>query len=112
VIFTPHLLPITRGILTTCYLRFNEAISPDKVRQRFEEMAEKHAFFHVMPEGQFPELNMVQHTNHCYVGVSHDDSQKNWIVVTAIDNLLKGASGQAIQNMNLMFKLDETTGLL
>lgn len=112
VIFTPHLLPLTRGILSTIYLSFQKSQEKDQVMSQFEEAARAQPFLELLPYGTTPELKMVQHTNRCYVGLTHDDTGKNWIVVTAIDNLLKGASGQAIQNMNLMFGLDETTGLL
>ena len=111
VIFTPHLLPLTRGILTTMYLQFREALALEEVRQRFDHVAQENPFFHLMPEGQFPELSMVHYSNRCQVGIAHDDSKTQWIVITAIDNLGKGAAGQAIQNMNLMFGLDETSGL-
>ncbi len=110
--FTPHLLPLNRGILTTIYLRFHDALPVEKVRASFEEMSENNPFVHVLPAGAFPDLAMVQHTNNCQIGIAHDESRKNWIVITAIDNLVKGAAGQAIQNMNLMFGLDESTGLI
>ncbi|MBF0287308.1 MAG: N-acetyl-gamma-glutamyl-phosphate reductase [SAR324 cluster bacterium] len=110
--FTPHLLPLNRGILTTIYLRFHDALPVEHVRQSFEDTAQSNPFMHVLPQGHFPDLAMVQNTNYCRIGIAHDDSRKNWIVVTTIDNLVKGAAGQAIQNMNLMFGLDESTGLI
>lgn len=112
VIFTPYLLPLTRGILTTIYLQFKEALSVRDVSNHFAQTAQKNPFFHLLPEGQFPDLTMVRHSNRCLVGIAHDESQTQWIVITAIDNLVKGASGQAIQNMNLMFDFEETRGLL
>ena len=111
VLFTAHLLPLTRGILSTIYLHFDEALSPEKVQDQFEKTARQHPFFHVLPPGRFPELNMVQQSNRCLVGLDCDASQKSWIVISAIDNLVKGAAGQALQNMNLMFGFEETSGL-
>ncbi|MEC7418040.1 MAG: N-acetyl-gamma-glutamyl-phosphate reductase, partial [SAR324 cluster bacterium] len=64
------------------------------------------------PEGQLPDLKASIHSNRCVIGLSCDASRRNWIVVTSIDNLVKGASGQAIQNLNLMFGLPETAGLV
>lgn len=112
LIFTPHLLPITRGILSTIYLRFQDPLDPDQVQEQFQAAASEQTFVHCLPMGQFPDLKMVQNTNRCYLGLSHDESMKNWVVVAAIDNLVKGASGQAIQNMNVVFGLDESAGLL
>ena len=112
VLFTAHLLPLNRGILCTIYLHFNKALSVEQVRQHFETTAREHPFFHVLPRGRFPELNMVRHSNRCLVGLDCDGSNKSWIVITAIDNLVKGAAGQAIQNMNLMFGFEETSGLV
>ena len=111
LLFTPYLLPLTRGILTTLYLHFSQALSVAQVRRQFEQTAQQNPFFHLLPEDQFPDLTMVQHSNRCLVGVAHDDSRNNWIVITAIDNLVKGAAGQAIQNMNVMFHCEETSGL-
>ena len=112
VIFTPHLLPLTRGILTTLYLQFREPVSMQEVRASFEQTAQQNPFFHLLPARRFPDLNMVRGSNRCMVGIAHDDSATQWIVITALDNLVKGAAGQAIQNMNLMFEFEETEGLL
>ncbi len=112
LIFTPHLLPLTRGILSTIYLHFSDALSVEQVRANFGRTAEQNPFFHLLPEAQFPDLSTVQHSNRCHVGLAHDQSRTNWIVITALDNLVKGASGQAIQNMNLMFNCEETRGLM
>ena len=111
VIFTPHLLPVNRGILSTIYLRFQEALDAEQVRAGFQDFAEQNAFVHLLPEGRLPDLKASIHSNRCVIGLSCDASRKNWIVVTSIDNLVKGASGQAIQNLNLMFGLPETAGL-
>jgi N-acetyl-gamma-glutamyl-phosphate reductase len=112
VVFTPHLLPISRGILTTIYLRFAEPVPPAELRRRFERFAAAEPFVTLLPEGQGAELKMASGTNDCVVSLHADESARNWIVVTAIDNLLKGAAGQAVQNLNLMFGCEETTGLV
>jgi len=112
VVFTPHLLPISRGILTTIFLRFEQPVAPDAMRPRFERFAAEHPFVTLLPEGQGAEIKMANGTNACVVSLHPDDSGQNWIVVTAIDNLIKGAAGQAVQNMNLMFGQEETEGLL
>lgn len=111
VIFTPHLLPVNRGILSTIYLRFQSPVDAEQVRASFQGFAEQNAFVHLLPEGQLPDLKASSHSNRCVTGLSGDATRRNWIAVTSIDNLVKGASGQAIQNLNLMFGLPETAGL-
>ena len=112
VIFTPHLLPLNRGILSTIYLHFPEAKPVAEIRNRFSKFASEQKFVHFMDEGSLPDLKVTQNSNRVMIGVESDESGQNWVVVTSIDNLVKGASGQAIQNMNLMFGLDEGMGLL
>ena len=112
VIFTPHLLPLGRGILTTIYLSFAEPVAPVDMRRRFAAFAESEPFVMLLPEGADADVKMVRHNNDCAVSLHHDESGKNWVVVTAIDNLVKGAAGQAVQNMNLMFGQEETTALV
>ncbi|MEE8436012.1 MAG: N-acetyl-gamma-glutamyl-phosphate reductase, partial [bacterium] len=112
VVFTPHLLPISRGILTTVYLRFAQPVPPEEMRRRFSRFADGEPFVTLLPEGGAAELKMANHTNDCVISLHADESASNWVVMTAIDNLLKGASGQSVQNMNLMFGLYETEGLV
>ena len=112
VIFTPHLLPVNRGILSTIYLHFAEAIPVADIRSRFLEFAGEQIFVHFMDEGSLPDLKVTLNSNRVMIGTESDDSGQNWVVVSSLDNLVKGASGQAIQNMNLMFGLDEGMGLL
>jgi len=112
VVFTPHLLPIGRGILATMFLRFTGRVDPAEVRRRFAAFAGREPFVLLLPEDRSAELKMVQHGNDCAVSLHHDETAQNWIVVTAIDNLVKGAAGQAVQNMNLMFGVEETAGLV
>ncbi|MBI14618.1 MAG: N-acetyl-gamma-glutamyl-phosphate reductase [Deltaproteobacteria bacterium] len=110
-VFTPYLLPLSRGILSGIYLHFRHRISESEVRKRFDAFAEENPFIQIMPEGQLPDLRSTVHSNRCAIGWASDSSGCQWLVQTSIDNLVKGASGQAIQNMNLMFGLHETCGL-
>jgi len=111
VIFTPHLLPVNRGILSTIYLHFSEPILADEIGQRFKNFTKVHKFVHFLDDDCLPDIKMTLNSNMCMVGAHSDDSKKNWVIVTSLDNLVKGASGQAIQNMNLMFGLDDNLGL-
>jgi N-acetyl-gamma-glutamyl-phosphate reductase len=106
-VFTPHLMPINRGILNTIVVR-----TPDRVSIR-SILAETYAgqpFVRVLPEGQLPNVQSVVRTNLCAIGVVTKGS--NTVIVSAIDNLTKGASGQALQNLNLMLGYDQTLGLI
>jgi len=111
VVFTPHLLPVGRGILSTMYLRFADPADPEEVRERFEAFVAENPFLTLLRPGRYAELKNAVNTNACVISLHPDADPRNWIVLTAIDNLLKGASGQAVQNMNLMFGLDESAGL-
>ena len=111
VVFTPHLLPIARGILSTIYLAFRKPVPAAEMRRRYSAFAEKEPFVVLLPEGVDAELRMANGTNQCVIGLHRDESGSRWVIVTAIDNLLKGAAGQAVQNMNLMFGQEETTAL-
>ncbi|MBI4209111.1 MAG: N-acetyl-gamma-glutamyl-phosphate reductase, partial [Deltaproteobacteria bacterium] len=110
--FTPHLIPMSRGILTTAYVHFSNSISLEKVHKLYQKFYPSEPFVRVCPAGQFPNTSHVRGTNFCDIGVAVDPRVNRIIVVSAIDNLVKGASGQAIQNMNIRFGWDETTGLL
>ena len=107
--FTPHLVPITRGILTTAYA--NLTVPETLVQSLFEAAYAGEPFVQVLEPGQFPATKHVQASNNCHLGVTTDKRTGRVIVVSAIDNLIKGAAGQAIQNMNLMCGFEETTGL-
>jgi len=111
VIFTPHLLPVSRGIFSTIYLHFSEPILEEEIHRRFKNFSKIQKFVHFMDKGLLPDLKMTLNSNFCFIGTESDDSLKNWVIVTCLDNLVKGASGQAIQNMNLMFGLEEDMGL-
>jgi len=108
VLFTPHLVPIDRGILATVCVPLQTA--PEKLTARFEEYYAGEPFVRICPEGSWPQTKHVAFTNQCAVGVAKSGNYA--VVVAAIDNLIKGAAGQAVQNMNIMFGLDERAGLV
>jgi len=116
VTFTPHLLPVNRGILSTIYTRPNKAIGTEEAVALFSDYYKKEPFVHVLPAGELPNTRNVQGANDCHIGLAvdgHADSKHPaLVIVTAIDNLVKGAAGQAIQNMNLMMGYEETLGLM
>jgi N-acetyl-gamma-glutamyl-phosphate reductase len=111
VIFSPHLLPVFRGILSTIYVTVTPGTDPDIVREAYGIFADE-PFVQLLPPGRLPELRHAVHTNRCVLGLQPVDVAAGRSIIVAVeDNLIKGASGQAIQNMNLMFGLDETLGL-
>ncbi len=107
--FVPHLLPMIRGIHATLYARLTE----DEVdlQRLFEERYRKEPFVEVLSAGSHPETRCVRGINHCHIAVYQPQGEDAVVVLSVIDNLVKGAAGQAIQNMNLMLNLDETEGL-
>lgn len=107
--FTPHVIPSIRGIFTTAHLFINEPLSTDDLKTIYEGFYRDRPFIR-FPSG-VPSLTAVRGSNFCDMGFESDKENNRVIVLSAIDNLVKGASGQAIQNMNLMFGLDETRGL-
>jgi N-acetyl-gamma-glutamyl-phosphate reductase len=111
IIFSPHLLPVNRGILSTMYVQLPSDMQADTVRALYTERYHHEPFVRVLPAGQLPTLQHTTHTNLCVVNVQQVDDRGNWIVMASEDNLVKGASGQAIQNMNVMFGVVETVGL-
>ncbi len=108
--FTPHLVPMSRGELVTCYLRLAGATADDLRETLIERYADE-PFMRVLPKGAMPATQHVRGSNFCTIGVFADRVPGRAIVIAAIDNLVKGSSGQAIQNMNVRFGLAETTGL-
>lgn len=109
VTFVPHLLPISRGIHSTIYTRLND-LNVD-VQSIFEEHYKEEAFVHVLPPGSHPETRSVRGSNFCHIAVHQPGNDGRVVVFVTEDNLTKGASGQAIQCMNLMFNLPEESGL-
>jgi N-acetyl-gamma-glutamyl-phosphate reductase len=111
VTFVPHLIPMDRGILTTIYLTLTKKWKTEEVLNLFQEDYQKEPFIRVHPKGKIPNTKDVRGSNYCDIGVHVNESDGRMVIVTAIDNLVKGASGQAIQNMNIMLGYPETMGL-
>ncbi|NPV10036.1 MAG: N-acetyl-gamma-glutamyl-phosphate reductase [Anaerolineae bacterium] len=111
ITFSPHLLPVTRGILSTMYVWLGSGWDLGRVRALYEETYAGEPFVHVLPDGKLATLAHVNYTNRCVISLS-SVREGQLIVCSAIDNLVKGASGQAVQNMNIMFGLDERLGLI
>jgi N-acetyl-gamma-glutamyl-phosphate reductase len=111
-IFTPHLLPITRGILSTVYVRLNGQRTLDQVVSLFRQFYEPSPLVRVYEGGSLPEIQAVAHTQFADLGFALDEATRRLIVVSALDNLGKGAAGQAVQNMNLMFGFPQELGLV
>jgi len=109
--FTPHLMPMNRGILSTIYVRLAPGATLGDLRTVLEGAYRGEPFVRMLPEGALPATRHVRATNLCLIGLSRDRLANRAILVSAIDNLVKGASGQAIQNMNAMLGIAETTGL-
>ena len=110
--FTPHLVPMDRGILSTIYCRLSDPAMPEaEVRNHLQDFYKNSPFVRILPEGQFPNVLNVRGSNYCDIGVKADQRTGNLILVSVIDNLVKGASGQAVQNMNLMYGMPETMAL-
>ncbi|QER41434.1 N-acetyl-gamma-glutamyl-phosphate reductase [Thermodesulfobacterium sp. TA1] len=109
VVFTPHLLPINRGIFSTIYLRSKHPLKV--LRDCLENFYQKRPFVSICAEGIIPTIKEVRGTNLCKIGLFEDKKRGFVVIVSVIDNLIKGASGQALQNFNLMFGLPEEMGL-
>jgi N-acetyl-gamma-glutamyl-phosphate reductase len=109
LVFTPHLMPMIRGIHATVYA--DARGSADQVQNQFEDYYRDEPFVDVMPAGSHPETRSVRGVNICRLAVHFLEAAQKYVVLSVEDNLVKGAAGQAIQNMNLMFGLDETAGL-
>jgi N-acetyl-gamma-glutamyl-phosphate reductase len=111
VTFTPHLVPMNRGILSTIYVRGRRGRSPQDLHAILLKFYMKEPFVHVLPFGEVPQTRHVRGSNMTLIGVANDRIPSRAILVSALDNLVKGASGQAIQNMNLVMGWPETLGL-
>ncbi len=113
--FSPHLLPVNRGILSTMYVRVPEGVAEAQIRDLYAETYVGEPFIHLLPAGQQASLRHTVHTNRCAISITPDDPGdpgcRDFIIVATEDNLLKGASGQALQCLNLACGLDETAGL-
>ena len=109
--FVPHLLPINRGILATCYARLKDGVTEEQLRAVYEEFYKDEYFVRVLPKGTVADVKTVRCSNFVDVSVHVDERAGLLVAISAIDNMVKGAAGQAVQNMNLVFGLEETMGL-
>lgn len=112
VSFTPHLLPINRGILSTCYLSLNGSKEDGEILEVYQKFYQKAPFVRIFETPNLPEIKFVAGTNYCDIGFTIDERVGKIKVISVIDNLLKGAAGQAVQNMNIMSGFPETCGLV
>jgi len=111
VSFTPHLIPMDRGILSTIYVNLNKKVTTKKLISLYEEHYKDEKFVRISPEKVYPSTNQVRGSNYCDIGIKVNSSNNTAVIVSVIDNLVKGASGQAVQNMNVMMGYEEATGL-
>ena len=109
--FTPHLIPMARGILSTCYASLKAGIKPEDIDQAYNDMYGQEYFIRLLGRGGYPATKHTRGSNFCDIGWHIDSRTNRVVVVSAIDNLVKGAAGQAVQNLNVMFGLDERMGL-
>ena len=109
--FTPHLVPMNRGILVTAYASLKQGVTEEMVREAYDSCFTSEKFVRVLRTGLCPQTKWVEGSNYVDGGVQIDQLTNRIVILGAMDNLVKGAAGQAIQNMNLMFGLDETEGL-
>ena len=112
ITFSPHLIPVNRGILSTLYIELDPTLGQQAVRDLYRSAYADEAFIHLLPAGQTATLRHTVNSNRVAIGLTPLPRPGQWIITASEDNLLKGASGQAVQNMNLMFGLDETAGLV
>ena len=110
--FVAHLLPIDRGILDTIYVQLKDAITPAQLHTLYSKFYKTEPFVRLHPLGAQPEIKNVAHTNFCDIGLAVSKDKKTVVITSAIDNLVKGAAGQAVQNMNIMCGFNETEGLI
>src|SRR6185437_12813397 len=111
VSFTPHLVPMNRGILSTIYVKGRRGKTPEELHEILLKFYAKEPFVHVLPFGETPHTRHVRGSNMTFIGVAKDRQEGRAIVIAALDNLVKGASGQAVQNMNLIMGWPEPTGI-
>jgi N-acetyl-gamma-glutamyl-phosphate reductase len=111
LIFTPHLLPIPRGILSTIYVHLNREMKPAEVECCFREFYKGKRWVRIFATPRLPEIQFSVNTNYCDIGFCLAEDGQRLVLVSCVDNLLKGAAGQAVQNMNLMYGWEEEEGL-
>lgn len=111
VSFVPHLLPVNRGILSTMYANLKNQTAPEIIHELYKDWYADDPFVTVLDYGDLPDISHVTHSNQCHIGLTVDERTQRLIVVSVIDNMQKGAAGQAVQNMNIMMGFKETEGL-
>lgn len=111
VTFTPHVIPMDRGILSTLYLKMTKDAPLEEIYELYKSRYAHEPFVRLLPLGEFPKTKSVAYTNFCDIGIGKDAETGRLIIISAIDNLVKGASGQAVQNMNIIYNFEETEGL-
>lgn len=111
ITFSTHLIPISRGIMVTLYAKVKREMEIEQLQKLYEETYEQSAFVRIRMQGEFPSPKEVRGSNYCDMGIAYDERTGRVTVVSVIDNMMKGAAGQAIQNANIIAGLEETTGL-
>jgi N-acetyl-gamma-glutamyl-phosphate reductase len=111
LVFTPHLLPIPRGILSTMYVRLSAATSPAEIEAVYRKFYADCPWVRVFPSGKLPQIQYSVRSNFCDVGFTLSPDGRRLVIVSCLDNLMKGAAGQAVQNMNVMYGWNEKEGL-
>lgn len=109
--FTPHLMPMSRGILESIYVKLAPKVTLDDIKAEWKKSYDNEPFVHVLEGSSIPQTRHIRGSNNCFFNILPDRLPGRAIIVSAIDNLVKGASGQAVQNMNLMLGFPETMGL-
>jgi len=109
--FTPHLIPMNRGILISAYVNLKKELTEEEIREVYKKYYAEEKFIRLLNTEQTPETRWVKGSNFLDINIKLDSRSKRLVIMGAIDNLMKGASGQAVQNMNLMFGLEESMGL-
>jgi len=110
LVFVPHVVPFKTGIMSTIFVKINKNILTKDIIKIYNNFYKNKPFVRILDENEYPEIKNIQNSNFCDIGIKCINN--NLIIITAIDNLIKGASGQAVQNMNIMFDIPETEGLL
>lgn len=111
ITFSTHLIPISRGIMITLYAKVKQKMEIKQLQKLYEETYEQSPFIRICTQGKFPSPKEVRGSNYCDIGIAYDERAERVTVVSVIDNMMKGAAGQAIQNANIIAGLEETTGL-
>ena len=112
ITFVPHLIPINRGILSTCYAALKQKTDTNDLLKLYQDFYKEEPFVEILPRGKFPQTKEVLNSNRCRIGITVNERTGKAIIISAIDNLSKGAATQAVQNMNIMCGFEETMGLV